>query len=280
MRLKKSILWGVPALLLTSAIAVAFPENGGLGLQDPVTPVMEEIVWFHNWIIMPVITGIVLFVMALMLFIMIRFREKANPVPSKTSHNTLIEIVWTVVPVLILLAMVSPSMKLLYLADRLPETELTIKATGNTWNWEYSYPAYEDTIDAFISNPLDKETAEAAGKPYLFAADTPLVVPSATKVKVLVTSNNNLHAFSMDPFGIKVDAIPGIINETWFEVFEGKEGTYYGQCAELCGINHYFMPIEIKVVTKAEFETWVANGGSFEMADKALGGGVTTAGQE
>lgn len=280
MRLKKAIIFGIPALLLTSALAVALPENGGLGLQEPVTPVMEEIVRFHNKIIMPVITGIVVFVMVLMIYIMIRFRESANPVPSKTTHNAAIEIAWTVVPILILLAMVSPSMKMLYMQDRLPETEMTIKVTGNTWNWEYSYPDYEDTIDSFISNPLDKAAAEAAGKPYLFAADAPLVVPSGTKVKVLITSNNNLHAFAVPQFGVKMDAIPGIINETWFEVFEGREGTYYGQCSELCGVNHYYMPIEVKVVSKSDFKKWVANSGSFTTALNNTSGALTTAAQK
>ena len=283
MRLKKFFLLGLPALLLTPVMAFAMPENGGLGLQEPVTPVMEDIVWFHDKLLLPIIIGIVILVMALMLFIMFRFNEKANPNPSKTSHNTLLEIVWTIVPVLILLSLVVPSMKLLYLQDALPETEMTIKATGNTWNWEYAYPDFEDSVDSFISNPLDKDQAAAAGKPYLFASDAPLVVPSGTKVKVLVTSNTNLHAFAVPAFGVKIDAIPGIINETWFEVFEGKEGTYYGQCSELCGVNHYYMPIEVKVVTKDQFNSWVANGGAFKrsvadnMTDMNSGSAVTTA---
>jgi len=282
MRLKKAIILGIPALLLTSTTAMALPENGGIGLQEPVTANMEEIVWFHNWIVMPIIIGIVLFVLALMIYIMIRFRESANPVPSKTSHNAVIEVIWTVLPILILLAMAFPSMKMLYNQDDLPETDMTVKVTGNTWNWEYSYPEHEDTIDSYISNPLDEAAAKAAGKPYLFAADAPLVVPSGTKVKVLITSNNNLHAFAVPQFGVKMDAIPGIINETWFEVYEGKEGTYYGQCSELCGVNHYFMPIEVKVVTKGEFKKWVANGGAFSTttAQNNLGGAMTTAAQE
>lgn len=282
MRLKKSILLGLPALFLTPVISMAMPKDGGIGLQEPVTPVMEEIVGFHNVIIMPIITGITLFVMVLMLFIMIRFRESANPEPSKTTHNTFIEIIWTVVPVLILLAMVVPSMKMLYFQDVIEDTTLTVKATGNTWNWEYSYPDFEDTVDSFISNPLDKEAAAAAGKPFLFGSDAPLVVPSGTKVKVLVTSNANLHAFAVPQFGVKVDAIPGIINQTWFEVFEGKEGTYYGQCSELCGINHYYMPIEVKVVSQGEFDRWIANGGAFasQQASINIGGDMTTAAQE
>ncbi len=282
MRLKKAIILGIPALLLTSAMAIAMPENGGIGLQEPVTANMEEIVGFHNKIIMPIITVIVLFVLVLMIYIMIRFRESANPVPSKTTHNALIEVIWTVVPILILLGMAFPSMKMLYNQDDLPETEMTVKVTGNTWNWEYAYPEHADTIDSYISNPLNKAAAEAAGKPYLFAADAPLVVPSGTKVKVLITSNNNLHSFAVPQFGVKMDAIPGIINETWFEVYEGKEGTYYGQCSELCGVNHYYMPIEVKVVTKGEFQKWIANGGAFTTttAQNSLSGDMLTAAQE
>ncbi len=282
MRLKTSLITGA-GLLFMPALATALPVDGNMGFQDPVTSTMEQIVGFHNTWIMPIITIIVLLVMALMLFIMVRFREKANPVPSKTSHNTLIEIIWTIVPVLVLLALVTPSMKLLYMQDDLPETEMTIKVTGDTWYWEYSYPDLEESgVESIISNPLNKEQAIAAGKPFLLAADAPLVVPSDTKVKVLVTSRNNLHAFAVPQFGVKMDAIPGIINETWFEVFEGKEGTYFGQCSELCGVNHYYMPIEVKVVSKADFNTWVANGGSFtqQEASNNYGSGMTTAAQE
>ncbi len=281
MRLNKALIIA-GLLLLVPTIAAAMPENGGMGFQDPVTPVMEEIVSFHNKWIMPIITVIVVFVLVLMLYIMVRFREKANPVPSKTSHNTLIEVIWTIVPVLILLALVVPSMKLLYMQDDLPQTELTVKATGDTWYWEYSYPEYEDTIDSIISNPMSKEQADAAGKPFLLAADAPLVVPSGTKIKVLVTSRNNLHAFAVPQFGVKIDAIPGIINETWFEVYENKEGTYYGQCSELCGVNHYYMPIEVQVVSKEKFQQWIANGGSFTktVAQNTTGGSLTTAAQD
>jgi len=230
---------------------------------------MEQLHWLHNFVSW-IILAIVLFVMVMMGYIMWRFSEKRNPVPSKTSHNTLIEIIWTVVPVLILLVMVVPSMQLLYMQDRLPETDMTIKVTGNTWNWEYAYPDYEDRVESFISNPLDKEASAAAGKPYLLGTDAPLVVPVNKKVKVLVTSSNNLHAFAVPAFGVKMDAVPGRINETWFQVT--KEGTFYGQCSELCGVNHYYMPIEVQVVSQAQFDRWVSNGGSFTTEVAALGG--------
>jgi len=192
---------------------------------------------------------------------MVRFNEKANPVPSKTTHHVGLEVAWTIIPVLILLGMVGPSMKLLYMQDRLPETEMTIKVTGNTWYWSYEYPEMADQVEAFDSLLLEKPDAEAAGKPYLLGTDAPLVVPVNTKVKVLVTSNNNLHSFAVPAFGVKMDAVPGRLNETWFEVL--REGTFYGQCSELCGVRHAYMPIEVKAVSKNEFDKWVRNGGAF-----------------
>lgn len=279
MRLDRLLITGM-ALFGSVGAAMALPEDGGITFQEAVTPVMEKVTSFHNFVFI-IITIITLVVMGLMLYIMVRFNEKANPVPSKTSHNTLLEVVWTAVPVAILLVMVVPSMQLLYLQDDIPEAELTVKATGNTWNWEYSYPDYEN-IDSFVSNVLEKPDADAAGKPYLLAADVPLVVPVDTTVKVLVTSNNNIHSFAVPQFGVKIDAIPGRINETWFHVNAGKEGTYYGQCSEICGVRHAYMPIEIKVVSKAEFAQWVANDGEFTtaVAGNTLGGGSILLAQE
>jgi len=270
MRLKR-LLFAASSLFIASGTAAyaAKPTDRGIWLQEAATPVMEQLHWLHNFVSW-IILAIVLFVMVMMGYIMWRFSEKRNPVPSKTSHNTLIEIIWTVVPVLILLVMVVPSMQLLYMQDRLPETDMTIKVTGNTWNWEYAYPDYEDRVESFISNPLDKEASAAAGKPYLLGTDAPLVVPVNKKVKVLVTSSNNLHAFAVPAFGVKMDAVPGRINETWFQVT--KEGTFYGQCSELCGVNHYYMPIEVQVVSQAQFDRWVSNGGSFTTEVAALGG--------
>ncbi len=275
MRINRLILASSAAFFASASTAFANkPTDGGWWLQEAATPVMEELTKLHNFVFW-IIAAITVFVTVLMLYIMVRFREKANPVPSKTSHNTLIEVIWTIGPIIILLAMVVPSMKLLYMQDRLPETEMTIKVTGNTWNWEYAYPDHPN-VESYISNPLEKEDA---GDLYLLKTDAPLVVPVDTKIKVLVTSSNNLHAFAMPAFGVKIDAVPGRINETWFEVLPGKEGTYYGQCSELCGAYHYKMPIEIKVVSKAEFDRWVANDGAFAK-DVALNGGGVTAAQE
>ena len=278
MRLKRLILASSAAFFAMSSTAFAAqPTDGGYWLQEAATPVMQELISLHNFVSW-IILGITLFVTVLMGYIMWRFSAKRNPVPSKTTHHVKLEVAWTIIPVIILLIMVVPSMRLLYFQDALPETEMTVKVVGNTWNWEYSYPEYEN-IESFISNPLEKEDAEAKGVPYLLATDTPLVVPVDTKVKVLITSSNNLHSFAMPAFGIKMDAVPGRINETWFEVLPGKEGTYYGQCSEICGIKHYKMPIEIKVVSKAEFASWVANDGAFPTSVASLGGGVTAAQQ-
>ncbi len=276
MRLKRLILASSTAFLaMSSAAFAAKPTEGGYWLQEAATPVMEELIWLHNFVSW-IILAITLFVMVLMGYIMFRFSAKRNPVPSKTTHHVGLEVAWTIIPVIILLVMVVPSMRLLYFQDKLPETEMTIKVVGNTWNWEYVYPDFEN-VESFISNPLEKEEAEAAGVPYLLATDAPLVVPVDTKVKVLVTSSNNLHSFAMPAFGVKMDAVPGRINETWFEVLPGKEGTYYGQCSEICGIKHYKMPIEIKVVSKDEFKQWVANDGAFTTTVASIGGGMTAA---
>jgi len=294
----------VAFLAMTSTAFANKPTDGGLWLQDAATPVMVELTSLHNKVFW-IITIITLFVMVLMGYIMFRFSEKRNPVPSKTTHHTGLEVAWTIIPIIILLYMVVPSMRLLYMQDALPETEMTIKVTGNTWNWEYAYPDLEDQVEGYVSNVIDLGLSEKLGlssseivakidartdkdvregrlrlngKPYLLATDAPLVVPVDTKVKVLVTSSANLHAFAVPAFGVKMDAVPGRINETWFEVLPGKEGTYYGQCSELCGVDHYKMPIEVEVVSKDAFKRWVANGGSFQKLASA--GGTATAAQE
>lgn len=278
--LKKSFaLWLMAMISAFAMVGGAFaqvPEDGAIGFQEAVTPVMEDLVWFHNWLVFPIITVITLVVLGLMIYINFRYSEKRNPVPSKTSHNTALEIAWTAIPIILLMIMAVPSLKLLYLQDQIPESEMTIKVTGNTWNWEYSYPDYEN-VDTIISNVLQKEEAERVGKPYLLGTDAPLVVPVGTVVKVLVTSNRNLHAFAMPSFGIKMDAVPGRINETWFKVNPGKEGTYYGQCSELCGVEHAYMPIEIKVVSKREFDSWIANDGAFPGQVALNGAAASTA---
>lgn len=250
------------AVFAGPAFAVNGPKDKAIGFQEGVTPVMENLVSFHNVYLMPIITVITLFVLVLMGYIMWRFSEKRNPVPSKTTHHVGLEVAWTIVPVLILLVMVVPSMRLLYFQDVIPEADMTVKVTGNTWNWEYAYPDYPD-VESYISNILEEKDALAAGKPYLLGSDAPLVVPVDTTVRVIVTSSNNLHSFAVPAFGIKMDAVPGRLNETWFKVNPGKEGTYFGQCSELCGVRHAYMPIEVEVVSKDRFRQWAANGGAY-----------------
>ena len=251
------------------------PIIGGFYLQESATPVMDDLVSVYN-LVTYIIAGIVAFVLGLMAYIMIRFREKANPVPSKTSHHVGLEVAWTIIPVIILIVIAIPSMNLLYKQDVIKDTEVTVKAVGNTWNWVYTYPDHEN-VEEIISNPLDKTQAKAENKPYLLGTDGALVVPVDTNVKVLVTSINNMHAWTVPSFGIKMDAVPGIINETWFRA--NREGTFYGQCSEICGIKHYYMPIEVQVVSKAEYAKWIANDGSFtsSVAEINLGSGQTAA---
>ncbi len=229
------------------------PVPGGLGLQAGATPVKEQIHDFHNMLLV-IITLICVFVLALLVYVMFRFRAAANPTPSKTTHNTLIEVIWTAVPVMILVVIAIPSMKLLYAQDVVPEADMTIKAIGKQWYWSYEYPDHGNfAFDAFM---LQDEDAAAAGKPRLLATDQAVVIPVDTTVRILVTAGDVLHSFAVPAFGIKTDAVPGRLNETWVNVQE--EGTYYGQCSELCGTAHAYMPIMVKVVSQEEFDAWVA----------------------
>ena len=261
MRFKSLILGSAAAYFASATAAFASRPTGGAWLQEPVTPTAEGIHSVHMFVFV-IITIITLFVLVLQVYIWFRFNEKRNPVPSKTTHHFGLEVAWTIIPVFILLAIIPMSIKELYHQDALPETEMTVKVMANTWNWEYAYPEY-DNIEPFVSNIMEKEEA---GADYLLKTDAPLVVPVDTKVKVLLSSYNNLHSFAMPAFGVKMDAVPGRINETWFQVYEGKEGVYYGQCSEICGVKHAYMPIEIHVVSQADFQRWVANNGSYDVA--------------
>ncbi len=215
-------------------------------LQEAATPVMENITWFHNFLLW-LITGITLFVLALLIIVVVKFNSKANPVPSKTTHNTLIEVAWTIIPVLILVAVAVPSFRLLFLQLDIPKADLTIKATGKQWFWTYSYPD---------NGPFEFDSLMAQDKqPRLLAVDNEVVVPVNKVVRVQTTAADVIHSFAVPSFGIKIDAIPGRLNETWFKAT--KTGWFYGQCSELCGKDHAYMPIAIRVVTEQEFATWV-----------------------
>ena len=245
-------------------VAAAFagqPHDGGLGLQASASPVMDDIIWFHDFLLW-IITFIVVFVTALLAIVILRFNRKSNPNPSRTTHNTLLEVAWTVIPVMILVVIAIPSFRLLYKQVVIPEAELTVKAVGYQWYWGYEYPDHGDI--SIISNMIPDDQLQP-GQPRLLAADYDLVVPVDTTVRVIVTAADVIHAFAVPSFGVKIDAIPGRLNETWFRA--ERTGMFYGQCSELCGTRHAFMPISVRVVTKEEFDAWVAQ----EQA--ALGGG-------
>ena len=255
MGLFKSIAFRSAAILagLTGFAAPALankPEPWQLGFQEAATQNMSMITDFNNFLLI-LMTAITVFVLGLMVFVMLRFNSKANPNPSSTTHNTLVEVVWTVVAVIILVVIAIPSFRLLYFQRDIPEADMTVKAVGYQWYWGYEYPDHGDF--AFDSLMLSDE--ERGGQPRLLATDTAMVVPVDTTVRVVVTAADVLHAFAMPAFGLKIDAVPGRLNETWFKA--EKTGTFYGQCSELCGIRHAFMPIRIEVVSKEEFAAWV-----------------------
>lgn len=238
------------------------PEPGQIGFQEAATPVMEALTGFHFFLVI-IITLITLFVLGLMLYSMIRHNHRVRPEPAKFSHNTLVEIVWTLVPVLILIVIAVPSFRLLYFQDVIPEADMTVKATGYQWYWEYEYPEADVSITSIM---LPREQAEAEGKPPLLAVDNPLIVPAGAVVRLQVTGADVIHSWAMPAFGVKTDAIPGRLNETWFKV--DKPGIYYGQCSELCGKDHAFMPIEVHVVPPAQYTAWMneQTGGETQVA--------------
>lgn len=265
-------LGAVAAFAATAAYADQ-PKPWQMDLQGAATPIMQEIRWFEHytlWFIVP----ITLFVLVLLIWVGIRFRASANPNPSRTSHNTLIEVIWTVGPVVILLFLAIPSFNLLTAQYTPPEEpKLTIKATGYQWYWGYEYQ--NEAAVSFDALLLKDEDRADAGKedmgtyPRLLAVDNEIVVPVNTTVRLLVTAADVLHSFAMPSFGIKVDAVPGRVNETWFKA--EKEGLFYGQCSELCGKDHAYMPIGFRVVSQAQYDTWLAAAGSdLTSANKAL----------
>jgi cytochrome c oxidase subunit II len=215
-------------------------------LQEAATPVMENITWFHNFLFW-LITIITLFVLLLLVLVVVKFNAKANPVPSRTTHNTLIEVAWTIIPVLILVGIAVPSFRLLFLELDIPKADLTVKATGKQWYWSYAYPDNgKFEFDSLMAQ--DKQ-------PRLLGVDNEVVVPVNKVIRVQVTGADVIHSFAVPAFGIKIDAIPGRLNETWFKAT--KTGMFYGQCSELCGKDHAFMPIAVRVVSDQEFVAWV-----------------------
>lgn len=247
--------YGVDALAAAEGLATPWQLN----FQPAATPVMAKFISMHHFLLI-LITVITLFVFGLMAYVCLRFNRKANPVPSKNAHNTTIEILWTVIPVLILIAIAIPSFRLFFgcvhtmgcTEDGTPaNVDLTLKVVGYQWYWNYEYPDHQIQYDSYMKKDADL----APGEPRLLAVDNPLVVPVNANVRVLVTGGDVIHAFAMPAFGVKIDAVPGRLNETWFRA--EKEGIYYGQCSELCGRLHGFMPIQIEVVSKEKFDQWL-----------------------
>lgn len=228
------------------------PAPWQVGMQTPVTPVAESITTFHTALVW-LITVISLFVLALLVIVIFKYNERANPTPSRTSHNTLIEVAWTVIPILILVAIAIPSFRILREQLIVPTPDVVVKATGHAWYWSYEYPADQGGF-TFESNMVEDKDLQP-GQPRLLAVDNEVVVPVNKVVKLQVTAADVLHAFAMPSFGLKIDAVPGRLNETWFKA--EREGVYYGQCSELCGARHAFMPIAIRVVSDAQYAAWL-----------------------
>lgn len=225
--------------------------NWQMGFNESVTTVMNDIVHLHDRILLPIIVAISVFVLFLLLYSIFKFRASKNPIPSKTSHNTFIEVMWTVIPCLILIVIAVPSFRLLYKQDNIPKADVTIKAIGYQWYWGYEYP---DQNIAFDANMIETKNLKP-NQPRLLETDNHVVVPVNKVVKVLITANDVLHAWAVPSFGVKRDAVPGRINETWFKA--EKEGVYYGQCSELCGSRHAFMPITVRVVSDKQYNEWL-----------------------
>ena len=247
----KHFLLSIFTFLLGSSALAEQPKNWQLGYQNSVTPVMNDLVFMHDYILLPIITAISVFVLFLILYAVWKFKASKNPNPTKTSHNTLLEVLWTVIPCLILVVIAIPSFKLLYKQDIIPKADITIKAIGYQWYWGYEYPDQKIAFEASMIETKDLKP----GQPRLLATDRHVVVPVNKVVKVLITANDVLHAWALPAFGVKRDAVPGRINETWFRA--EKEGIFYGQCSELCGIKHAFMPITVEVVSEQKYKEWV-----------------------
>ena len=242
-----AILMGCEAALA----GLGQPSPWQIGLQQSASPVMDNIIWFHDFLLY-IITGIAGFVLVLLVVVMVRFNARTNPIPSRTTHNTLIEISWTLIPIVILMFIAVPSFKLLFFQLNVPPADLTVKATGKQWYWSYSYP---DNGQFEFDSLMLKEGERKEGQPRLLAVDNEMVVPVNKTVRVITTGSDVIHSFAVPSFGIKIDAVPGRINETWFTAT--REGVYYGQCSELCGKDHAFMPIAVRAVSEQAFSAWV-----------------------
>ena len=249
--LMRLIAYTLLSLLIYGQLVAEQPKDWQLGFQKSASKSMSDIVLFHDYMLLPIITAITVFVLFLVIYACIRFRATKNKIASQTSHNTTIEIVWTLVPCLILIIMAVPSFKVLYSQDKVPPADVTVKAIGYQWYWGYEYPDENIIFDSYMIEDKDLK----ANQPRLLSVDNEVVVPVNKNIKVLITANDVLHAWALPSFGVKRDAVLGRINETWFKA--DRTGTFYGQCSELCGIKHAFMPITVRVVTDEEYKKWL-----------------------
>ena len=247
-------LIAVAAILITAFGSMAFasePKPWGLGLPTPASGTAERIDAFHD-LLLWIITVITIFVVALLGYVCVRFRESRNPTPSRTTHNTVVEVLWTVIPVLILVAIAIPSFRLMYYADRVEDADMTLKVVGHQWYWSYEYPDHGNfTFDANMIADADLKP----GQHRLMETDNRVILPVGRKVRLLITATDVLHSWSISDFGVRLDAVPGRLNETWVEI--NKPGLYFGFCSELCGVNHAYMPITVEAVPPEQFDVWV-----------------------
>ena len=247
-----SVMMAFGVLCVSTAYA-AEPQPWQLGLQDPAGSIAERATSLHNMLLV-IITVISLFVLGLLVYVCVRFRASANPKPSKTSHNTIIEILWTVVPVLILVVIAVPSFQLLYYMDKTKDTEMVIKVTGNQWYWNYEYSDENISFDSYLVDEEDLGEDQIR----LLSVDNPLVVPAGTRIKLLVTGNDVMHSFFVPSLAVQIYSIAGRINEAWIDVPEGTK-KYYGQCNQICGVNHAYMPIVVQALNEADYAEWLLN---------------------
>jgi len=238
-----------------SAQVFGGPEPGGIGFLPASGQNAEDMFWFHNWILLPVTIGISLLVLGLIIYIVYNFHETANPVPSRRTHNGLLEFTWTVTPALVLVVIAVPSFRLLAQQLTIPEPDLTLKVTASQWHWNYGYPKSEGgfSFDSFIVADKDLKPDQ----PRLITADHPMVVPIDKVIEIDVTSQDVIHSYSVPSFGVKIDAIPGRLNKYWFKA--EREGIYYGQCSNICGIDHAFMPINVRVLSQSDYDAWIVD---------------------
>jgi cytochrome c oxidase subunit II len=247
------------------------PSKWQIGLQNAASPVMDNLTSFHNFLLV-IITLITIFVLALLVTVIVKFNSRANPTPTRTTHHTLLEVLWTVVPVAILVVIAIPSFRLLFYQLDLPPADVTVKATGKQWYWSYSYPDSKFEFDSIMLSDKERQKLNPM-PPRLLGVDNAMVVPVNKVVHVQVIGADVIHAFAVPSFGVKIDAIPGRLNETWFKAT--REGIYYGQCSELCGKDHAFMPIEVHVVSEQAYAAWLEDAKKKYAADQRPGSVAT-----